>query len=173
MMSDFLNPPPPPRKRLRTALAEGLVVAPGVHDALSARLAEQVGFDACYLTGFGATASLLGRPDIGLTSQTEMVDAVRRIAGAVDLPLIADADTGYGNTLNVVRTVREYEQAGACAIQLEDQVFPKWCGYMAGKVVIETSEAVSKIRAAVDARRDDDSLVIARTDEIGRRLCRY
>lgn len=163
-MSDFLNPAPPARAALRAALDAGPVIAPGVYDALSARLVEQAGFDACYLTGFGATASLLGRPDIGLATQSEMVDTVRRIAGAVDVPLIADADTGYGNSLNVVRTVREYEQAGACAIQLEDQVFPKRCGHMTGKEVIDTAEAVAKVKAAVAARCDPDLLIIARTD---------
>lgn len=163
-MSDFLNPGAPPRARLRAAIDAGTVIAPGVYDALSALLVEKTGFDACYLTGFGATASLLGRPDIGLTTQTEMVGAVRRIADAIDVPLIADADTGYGNTLNVVRTVREYERAGAAAIQLEDQVFPKRCGHMSGKEVVALPEAVAKIRAAVAARTDPDFQIIARTD---------
>jgi len=163
-MSDFLNPQPPARRKLRDALAQGMVIAPGAYDALSARMIDDAGFDACYLTGFGTTASLLGRPDIGLASQSEMTDTVRRVAAAVDVPVIADADTGYGNTLNVVRTVREYEQAGASAIQIEDQVFPKRCGHMDGKEVVELSEAVAKIRAAVAARTDRDFQVIARTD---------
>lgn len=163
-MSDFLNPQPPARRKLREALARGMVIAPGAYDALSARMIDDAGFDACYLTGFGTTASLLGRPDIGLASQSEMAGTVRRVAAAVDVPVIADADTGYGNTLNVIRTVREYEQAGASAIQLEDQVFPKRCGHMDGKEVVDLSEAVAKIRAAVAARTDPDFQVIARTD---------
>ncbi|MFV0525514.1 MAG: oxaloacetate decarboxylase [Acidimicrobiales bacterium] len=164
-MSDFLRPSIHDRRaRLRAALDAGTVIAPGAYDAMSARLIEDAGFDACYLTGFGATASHLGRPDIGLMSQTEMVDVVRRVCAAVDTPVIADADTGYGNALNVIRTVHDYEQAGACAIQIEDQVFPKRCGHMAGKEVIGLPEAVAKIRAAVAARQDPDFLVIARTD---------
>ncbi|PRZ42810.1 2-methylisocitrate lyase-like PEP mutase family enzyme [Antricoccus suffuscus] len=163
-MSDFLNPQPPARRKLREALARGMVIAPGAYDALSARMIDDAGFDACYLTGFGTTASLLGRPDIGLVSQSEMASTVRRVAAAIDVPVIADADTGYGNTLNVVRTVHEYEQAGASAIQLEDQVFPKRCGHMDGKEVVDLGEAVSKIRAAVAARTDPDFQVIARTD---------
>ncbi|MFV0258580.1 MAG: oxaloacetate decarboxylase [Acidimicrobiales bacterium] len=164
-MSDFLRPSSHDRRaRLRAALDAGTVVAPGAYDAMSARLVEQTGFDACYLTGFGATASALARPDIGLMSQTEMVDVVRRVAAAIDTPVIADADTGYGNALNVIRTVHDYEQAGACAIQIEDQVFPKRCGHMAGKEVIGLAEAEAKIRAAVAARQDPDFLIIARTD---------
>ena len=163
-MSDFLRPSRDTRARFREALDAGTVLAPGAYDALSARLIEQVGFGACYLTGFGATAATLGRPDIGLMSQTEMVDVVRHVAATIDIPLIADADTGYGNTLNVVRTVQEYEQAGAAGIQLEDQVFPKRCGHMVGKQVIPLNEAVSKIRAAVAARRDPDLVIVARTD---------
>lgn len=163
-MSDFLRPGPAPRRRLREALDRGMVIAPGVYDGVTARLVEQAGFDAAYLTGFGATASLLGRSDIGLLTETEMADAVRRICAAVDVPLIADADTGYGGVLNVVRTVQDYERAGASAIQLEDQVFPKRCGHMSGKEVIARDEAVAKIRAAVAARTDPDLLVIARTD---------
>lgn len=163
-MSDFLRPQPPARAGLRSALDEGLVVAPGVYDALGARLVERAGFDAVYMSGFATTASLIGRPDIGLLSATEMAETVRRISGAVDLPLIADADNGYGNVLNVVRTVREYERAGVCALQLEDQVFPKRCGHMSGKEVIGLTEAVAKIKAAVSARENPDTLIIARTD---------
>ena len=149
------------KQRLR---APSILLAPGVYDALSGLIAEQAGAEAIYLSGASIAYTRFGRPDIGLTTQSEMVDAVRRIAAAVDVPLIADADTGYGNALNVVRTVHEYEQAGACAIQLEDQVFPKRCGHMAGKEVIGTAEAVAKVRAAVAARQDPDLLVIARTD---------
>ena len=151
--------------RLRELLARpDPVLAPGAYDALSARLIEQAGFDAVYMTGFGASASLLGRPDIGLLSFSEMVDNARRIADVVDVPVIADADNGYGNAINVVRTVRAYEAAGVAAIQIEDQVLPKRCGHMTGKHVIGVDEMVSKVRAAVDARRSKDCLIVARTD---------
>jgi carboxyvinyl-carboxyphosphonate phosphorylmutase len=142
------------------------LVAPGAYDALSARLIEQAGFDAVYMTGFGTTASLIGRPDIGLLSGAEMVDNARRIVAAVDVPVIADADTGYGNAINVVRTVQQYEQAGVAGIQLEDQVMPKKRGHMSGKLLIGADEMVGKLRAAVEARRDPDLLVIARTDAV-------
>jgi carboxyvinyl-carboxyphosphonate phosphorylmutase len=163
-MADLLGTPAP-RSRLRELLASGTpVVAPGAYDALSARLVEQAGFDVVYMTGFGTTASLVGRPDVGLLSGTEMVDNARRITAAVDVPVIADADTGYGNAINVVRTVQLYEQAGVAALHLEDQVMPKKCGHMSGKAVIGTDEMVGKIRAAVAARRDPDLVLIARTD---------
>ncbi len=156
---------PSPRARLRELLAAPEpLVAPGAYDALSARLVEQAGFDVVYMTGFGTTASLIGRPDVGLLSGSEMVDNARRIVAAVDVPVIADADTGYGNALNVLRTVQLYEQAGVAGIQLEDQVMPKKCGHMSGKAVIGTDEMVGKLRAAVEARRDPDFLLIARTD---------
>jgi 2-methylisocitrate lyase-like PEP mutase family enzyme len=138
------------------------VVAPGAYDALSARLAEQAGFGAVYMTGFGASASLLGRPDIGLLSFGEMVDHARRLVQAVGIPVIADADDGYGNPLNVLRTVREYEAAGVAALHIEDQVAPKRCGHLAGKQVIPVGEMVEKVRAAVEAR--SEMLIIARTD---------
>src|SRR5919197_243656 len=138
------------------------VVAPGAYDALSARLAEQAGFGAVYMTGFGASASLLGRPDVGLLSFAEMADHARRIVAAVGVPVIADADDGYGNPLNVRRTVREYEAAGVAALHIEDQVAPKRCGHLAGKHVIPVEEMVEKVRAAADAR--SEMLVIARTD---------
>jgi 2-methylisocitrate lyase-like PEP mutase family enzyme len=118
------------------------------------------------MTGFGTTASLIGRPDVGLLSGTEMADNAARIVAAVDVPVIADADTGYGNAINVLRTVQLYEQAGVAALQLEDQVAPKKCGHMSGKAVIGTEEMVGKIRAAVSARRDPDLVVIARTDAV-------
>jgi 2,3-dimethylmalate lyase len=154
-----------PRARLRALLAApGPVIAPGAYDALSARLIEHAGFDLVYMTGFGSTASLLGRPDVGLLSATEMIDNAGRIASAVELPVLADADTGYGNAINVVRTVQAYEQAGVAGIHLEDQVMPKKCGHMSGKAVIGVDEMVGKIRAAVAARRDPDLLLIARTD---------
>src|SRR3954468_24785161 len=136
------------------------VVAPGAYDALSARLVEQAGFDAVYMTGFGASASLLGRPDLGLLSFAEMVDHARRLAQAVGVPVIADADDGYGNPLNVMRTVRGYEAAGVAALHIEDQVAPKRCGHMAGKDVIDAAEMVEKVRAAVEARRAPDLVII-------------
>lgn len=154
-----------PRARLRELLAapEPLIV-PGAYDALSARLIEQAGFAAVYMTGFGTTASLLGRPDVGLLTGSEMVEHARRLVDAVDTPVIADADTGYGNAINVVRTVRAYEQAGVAGLHLEDQVTPKKCGHMSGKSVISAEEMVGKLRAAVAARRDPDLMLIARTD---------
>jgi 2-methylisocitrate lyase-like PEP mutase family enzyme len=138
------------------------VLAPGAYDALSARLVEQAGFGAVYMTGFGASASLLGSPDIGLLSFGEMADHARRIVQAVGVPVIADADDGYGNPLNVVRCVREYEAAGVAALHIEDQVAPKRCGHLAGKHVIPAAAMVEKVRAAVETRRE--MLVIARTD---------
>jgi len=156
-----------PRARLRELVtAAAPLVAPGAYDALSARLIEQAGFDAVYMTGFGTTASLIGRPDVGLLSGAEMVDNARRIVSAVDVPVIADADTGYGNAINVVRTVQLYEQAGVAGIQLEDQVMPKKCGHMSGKLLIGADEMAGKVRAAVEARRDPDLLIIARTDAV-------
>lgn len=152
-------------KRLRELLTgDEPVVAPGAYDALSARLVEEAGFPAVYMTGFGVTASLIGRPDVGLLTMTEMAGTARRIAAAVDLPVIADADTGYGNALNVIRTVGEYEAAGIAGIHLEDQVAPKRCGHMEGKQVVPVDTAVAKLEAAVAARRNPDFVLIARTD---------
>ncbi|MDQ3841187.1 MAG: isocitrate lyase/PEP mutase family protein [Actinomycetota bacterium] len=151
--------------RLRELLAgTEPVLAPGAYDGLTARLVEQAGFEAVYMTGFGTAASLLGRPDIGLLSFGEMVDNARRIVQAVEVPVIADADDGYGNPINVVRTVREYEAAGVSALHIEDQVSPKKCGHMEGKQVIDTSEMVEKVRAAVEARHSQDFVIIGRTD---------
>jgi carboxyvinyl-carboxyphosphonate phosphorylmutase len=164
-MGAFVGTRRAPAPRLRELLAAGTpVVAPGAYDALSARLIELAGFDAVYMTGFGTAASLLGRPDVGLLTQTEMVDNARRLAAAVDVPLISDADTGYGNPINVVRTVQEFERAGVAAIHLEDQVSPKRCGHMTGKQVIPAEDMVAKLRAAVAARTDPDFVLIARTD---------
>jgi 2-methylisocitrate lyase-like PEP mutase family enzyme len=168
-MADLLSGPRAPRARLRELLdgarrGGGPVLAPGAYDALTARLVEQAGFDVVYMTGFGTTASLIGRPDVGLLTGTEMVDGARRLAAAVDVPVIADADTGYGNAINVVRTVQLYEQAGVAGLHLEDQVTPKKCGHMTDKAVVGTDEMVGKIRAAVAARRDPDLVLIARTD---------
>jgi 2,3-dimethylmalate lyase len=140
------------------------ILAPGAYDALSARMIENAGFPAVYMTGFGTSASLLGRPDVGLLTMSQMVDNARRIAQAVDVPVIADADTGYGNPLNVIRTVQEYELAGVSAIHIEDQAMPKKCGHMENKQVIPAAEMAEKIHAAVEARRSNDFLIIARTD---------
>jgi len=140
------------------------ILAPGAYDALTARIIEQAGFPAVYMTGFGTSASLLGRPDVGLLTMSQMADNARRIAQAVDVPVIADADTGYGNALNVIRTVQEYESAGVSAIHIEDQVMPKKCGHMENKQVIPASEMAEKIHAAVEARHSGDFLIIARTD---------
>jgi carboxyvinyl-carboxyphosphonate phosphorylmutase len=151
--------------RLRERLEAGeMVLAPGCYDALGARLIEEAGFPAAYMTGFGSAAARLGRPDIGLMTLSEMVDNARRIVQAVDIPVIADADTGYGNSINVIRTVREYETAGVAAIHLEDQVMPKKCGHMEGKAVIPAREMAAKVSAAVAARRSPGFLIIARTD---------
>ena len=152
-------------RRLRAALSGSEpVLAPGAYDALTARLVEQAGFGAVYMTGFGTSASLLGRPDVGLLTLSEMVDNARRIVQAVEVPVIADADNGYGNPVNVIRTVREYEAAGVSAIHIEDQVMPKKCGHMEGKQVISASEMAEKVRAAVEARGSEDFMIIARTD---------
>jgi 2,3-dimethylmalate lyase len=152
-------------RRLRQLLAgDQAVIAPGAYDALSARLVEEAGFPAVYMTGFGTAASMLGRPDIGLVSGTEMIDNARRIAGVVAIPVIADADTGYGNPINVIRTVRDYERAGVAGIHLEDQVMPKRCGHLSGKALIPVGEMVAKVEAALAARTDPDFVVIARTD---------
>ena len=154
-------------KQLRELLAgDRIVMAPGAYDAWSARLIQDAGFPAVYVTGYGVSASTLGMPDIGLISFQEMVTAVRNVCTAVSVPVIADADNGYGSALNVVRTVREYEAAGAAAIQLEDQVMPKRCGHMEGKQLIPLEDMAAKIRAAVYARRDSDTVIIARTDAV-------
>lgn len=154
-------------RKLRELLAgDRIVMAPGAYDAWSARMVEAAGFPAVYVTGYGVSASVLGAPDIGLISFAEMVTAVRNVCAATSVPVIADADNGYGGALNVVRTVREYEAAGAAAIQLEDQVMPKRCGHMEGKQLIPRDEMAAKIRAAVYARRNSDTVIIARTDAI-------
>ena len=161
----WLDRPANRAARLRELLARNEpLTAPGCYDALGARLIEQAGFEVVYMTGFGTSASLLGRPDVGLTNQGEMADNLRRIASATSLPVIADADTGYGNAMNVIRTVQLWEQAGAAGFHLEDQVTPKKCGHMANKQVIDVGEAVSKVRAAVAARADPNTVIIARTD---------
>jgi 2-methylisocitrate lyase-like PEP mutase family enzyme len=163
-MGDLTQPNPGPA-RLRELLGgDALVVAPGAYDALSARLIEQAGFDLVYMTGYGATASLLGRPDVGLLSMTEMADQARRLVSAVAVPVIADADNGYGGPLNVVRTVREYVAAGVAGLHIEDQVIPKKCGHMEGKRVVPVGEMVEKVHAMVEGRGDGDVVIIARSD---------
>lgn len=143
----------------------GIIVAPGAHNAFTAKIIEQTGgFHAVYMTGSGTTMSLIGEPDIGLLTMTEMVTQARNLANAVKLPVIADADTGYGNAINLARTVREFERAGVAAIHLEDQITPKKCGHFEGKQVVSLDEMIGKIQAAVDAREDPDFILIARTD---------
>lgn len=152
---------------LRQRLSSGpAVVAPGVYDALSALLVEQAGFEAAFLSGASIAYTQLGRPDVGLVSLDQVADVTSRICERVDLPLIVDADTGFGNALNVQRTVRMLERAGAAAIQLEDQTFPKRCGHLTGKAVEPMSVMVGKVKAAVDARRSEQTLIVARTDAI-------
>ena len=140
------------------------LLLPGVYDAFSARLAAAAGFEALYLTGAGLANSRLGVPDIGLVTADQLVDHVSALADVVGIPLVVDADTGFGNAINVMRVVRRLERAGAAAIQLEDQVFPKKCGHFAGKALIGTEEMEGKLRAALDARQSDRTLIIARTD---------
>jgi 2-methylisocitrate lyase-like PEP mutase family enzyme len=160
-----LTPRPGGAARLRDLLDSGeTILAPGAFDPLAARLVEEAGFPAVYMTGFGTSAALLGRPDVGLLTMTEMADNAGRIAACVDIPLIADADTGYGNPLNVIRTVGVYEAAGVAALHIEDQVAPKKCGHMEGKQVIAAAEMAEKIRAAADARTRPEFVIIARTD---------
>ena len=150
---------------LREILASpGIVVAPGAYDGISARAIELAGFRSVYMTGAGVSASAIGQADIGLTSMTEMVASARNIAMTLNVPLICDADTGYGNPLNTIRTVHEYEMAGAAAIQLEDQQAPKRCGHLGGKVLVPADEFFQKIRAAAAEKYYKDTVIIARTD---------
>lgn len=142
---------------------DGVITAPGVYDALSASLAEQAGFPLLHATGAGISC-VLGYPDIGLLSFTEVIEQVSRMVDATSTPILADADTGYGNSLNVVRTVRSFEKAGAAGIHIEDQVFPKKCGLLAGREVVPVQEIQAKIQAALDTRVDDDFVIVARTD---------
>jgi len=150
--------------RFRALLASGTVVMPGAFNAMSARLVEAAGFSAVYISGAGVTNALTGFPDIALLTLTEMAQQARYITNAVTLPCIADADTGYGDTLNVARAVREFEDAGLAGVHIEDQVSPKRCGHLDGKQVVPAGEMAAKIAAAVKARRDPDFLLIARTD---------
>jgi 2-methylisocitrate lyase-like PEP mutase family enzyme len=157
---------PTPRQQLRKRLTDGpMIVAPGIYDAYGARFVEQSGFEAVYMTGNGVSASLLGRPDVGLIDLSLFASHAHRAAACIDIPLICDADTGYGNAVNVRHTVQEFEAAGVAAIHIEDQVSPKRCGHLPGsRPVVETNEQVGKIEAAVAARRDPDFMIIARTD---------
>jgi len=155
------------RTKLRELIeADGILAAPGVYDAFTAKLVEAAGFEAVYMSGFATAAGMLGLPDIGLVTMSEMVDNASRLADAVTLPVIADADTGYGNHLNVIRTINEYEKTGVAAVQLEDQVSPKRCGHMDGQKLIPAEEMAVKIRAAVASRGDSDLVLIARTDAL-------
>src|ERR1700687_6217021 len=151
--------------RLRQLLArDEVLILPGVYDALSARIAGQAGFEALYMSGSSVSAGLLGRSDVGVATLNDMADQGRRIARMVDLPVLADGDTGYGGPLNVIETVRAYETAGLAGLHIEDQRLPKRCGHFEGKELVPVDEMAGKIRAAIDARRDPDFLVIARTD---------
>lgn len=156
-----------PKTRVQAILDEhGPTVFPGVYDTLSAKLAARAGFPMAFISGYSVAATAIGEPDLGLLTQTEIVDRARRVCGSVAIPIIVDADTGYGNPLNVIRTVRELIDAGAAGCFLEDQQWPKKCGHMRGKRVIEREEYVDKIRAAVDTRGDSDFFIVARTDAL-------
>jgi 2-methylisocitrate lyase-like PEP mutase family enzyme len=154
-------------EKLRQILKGGdFIIAPGAYDALTARLVAAAGFPVVYATGAGISNSQLAMADVGLLTMSEMLDQSRRMAAAIDVPLIADIDNGYGNAVNLYRTVQEFQRAGVAAVQIEDQIFPKKCGHFSGKHVIAFDEAVSKIKAAVDARGDSELVIIARTDAI-------
>jgi carboxyvinyl-carboxyphosphonate phosphorylmutase len=144
----------------------GIIVAPGAYDCLTAKLIEREGFPAVYMTGGGTAVTRVGKPDLGFTTMSEMLDSARAITSTIAVPLIADADTGYGGALNTYRTIREYEKAGVAALHIEDQAFPKRCGHLDGKEVVSIPEMVTKIRAACDARTDDDFVIIVRTDAL-------
>jgi 2-methylisocitrate lyase-like PEP mutase family enzyme len=150
--------------RIRSLVESDTVLMPGVYDALTARIAARVGFDIVFISGYSVSAARLGEPDFGFLTQTEMAEAARSVCRVSEAPVIVDADTGYGNAVNVIRTVHDLQDAGAAGIFLEDQVWPKKCGHMAGKRVVETDEHAAKIRAAIDARGERDLFVVARTD---------
>jgi 2-methylisocitrate lyase-like PEP mutase family enzyme len=153
------------RRRFKERLQQGpIIIAPGCYDAFSAKLVEFAGFETGYMTGAGVSAGLAGMPDVGLLTMTEMVEQARRISDATGLPIISDADTGYGGPLNVRRTVEQFERAGVCAIHLEDQEIPKKCGHLEGKRVISAGRMVDRLKASLDARTDENFLIIARTD---------
>ena len=151
-------------ERIRQLVADDTVLMPGVYDALTARIAAQVGFDTVFISGYSVSAARLGEPDFGFLTQSEMAEAARAVCRVSEAPVIVDADTGYGNALNVMRTVRDLQDAGAAGVFLEDQVWPKKCGHMAGKRVVETEEHVAKLRAAADVRGERDLFIVARTD---------
>ena len=160
--------------------SEKMIVAPGCYDGISAKIVERIGFKAAYLTGFGAEASILGTPDIGLTSLTELVSHAKNIASAVNMPVICDGESGFGDAKNIWREVREFEKAGVAGIHIEDQILSKKCGSMGGRQVVSLEEAIGRIRAACDARTDPDFIIIARSDarymgldEVMRRLNAY
>ena len=153
-----------PAKMRELFASKKTVVAPGAHDMLTGKIIGKLGFDAVYMTGYGQSASHLGKPDVGLMTMSEMVMRAANMVEAAGVPVIADADTGFGNAVNVMRTVREYEKAGVAVIQLEDQVMPKKCGHMVGREVISLEEMVGKIKAAVDTRVDPNFMIMARTD---------
>jgi isocitrate lyase len=155
------------RKKMRSLLArEGYVFTFGIHNPMQAMIAEKAGFDLVLMGGYDVSVAFLGLPDVGLITETEMVTNARNIAKAVDIPVIADADTGFGNAINVIRTVEDFEAAGVAAIHIEDQVSPKRCGHLAGKMIIPIEEAVGKIKAALDAKKDKDFVIMARTDAV-------
>jgi len=154
-------------KKMRALMAEkDYLITPGVGNPMQAIIVEKVGFDFAYMSGYGTSLTILGLPDVGLITEVEMVTNARNIVKAVDIPVIADADNGFGNAVNMIRTVRDYEEAGVAGIHVEDQISPKRCGHLAGKEVIAVDEAVGKIRAAVDAKKDRDFIIIARTDAL-------
>src|ERR687884_229378 len=151
-------------QQIRELVAQRAVLMPGVYDALTARIAALVGFDIVFISGYSVSAARLGEPDFGFLTQSEMAEAARSVCRVSRAPVIVDADTGYGNALNVMRAVRDLQDAGASGVFLEDQVWPKKCGHMAGKRVIETEEHAAKIRAASDSRGERDLFIVARTD---------
>ncbi|HUK42577.1 MAG TPA: isocitrate lyase/PEP mutase family protein, partial [Candidatus Acidoferrales bacterium] len=152
-------------KLIRRYLTEkGQLIMPGVYDAISAKIAARAGFEVIFITGYSLSATLLGEPDFGLLTQTEVVNAAQRVCSVVETPVIVDADTGYGNAINVIRTVEDLLRAGAAGMFLEDQVWPKRCGHMKGKQVIPLDEHLKKLRAAVEARKDSDFFIVGRTD---------
>jgi 2-methylisocitrate lyase-like PEP mutase family enzyme len=156
-----------PRSSLKSRLAQaGILLAPGIYDPLTAIIAEQAGFEALYLSGASIAYTRLGRSDVGLTTFTEVADTLARITERVSLPVIVDGDTGFGNALNVMRTVKGFERAGAAMIQIEDQTFPKRCGHLDGKTVVPVQEMTGKLKAALDARTSDQTLILARTDAL-------
>jgi isocitrate lyase len=154
-------------KKIRALMAEkDYLVTPGVGNPMQAIIVEKVGFDYVYMSGYGTSLTILGLPDVGLITEVEMVTNAKNIVKAVDIPVIADADNGFGNAVNMIRTIRDYEEVGVAGIHVEDQISPKRCGHLAGKEVIPLDEAIGKIRAAVDAKKEEDFIIIARTDAL-------